>query len=572
MSSIDPGEPGSAPSGRRRRKAAILGVTAVLALAVVGYVVAAAALSGKVPPGTRVAGVGIGGLSPAAAESRLRREMAATAARPVTAEVAGKRVRLSPDAIGLSVDYPGTVAAAGGGWPSPAGVVRALLGTRELAPRVDVDEERLTVAVAELATTVDKPAREGRVSYRGLEPQAVLPRAGRALDQAEAARTLRAAYLQPDGPVPLPIGVVRPKVPASEVGRVADTTARTAVAAPVKLTNGSRQATLTPGQLAAHLRFASDGDGAMRPSFDAASVAVELQDDLIGADLAPKDAGFTIVNGKPRVVPAREGRGIDAAALGRSVADAVTGGGSRTVVVPVTRGKPRLTTEQARGLGVAEKVGSFTTAHPCCAPRVTNIHRIADIVDGHVVMPGETFSLNGVVGERDKARGFVEAPMILNGRYVNAVGGGVSQFATTMFNAVFFGGFQDVQHTPHSFYISRYPAGRESTVSYPQPDFRWRNDSPYGVLIKTSYTSTSLTVQFWSTKRFDIESQSSARYNVKGFATLTDSGPRCIPMTGVEGFAIDVWRIFRKDGEVVRKQKFHTVYTPEPSLTCGAGS
>ncbi|MFG1957372.1 VanW family protein [Nonomuraea sp. NPDC049028] len=227
-----------------------------------------------------------------------------------------------------------------------------------------------------------------------------------------------------------------------------------------------------------------------------------------------------------------------------------------------------MTTEAAKKLGIKEKVSSFTTRHPCCAPRVTNIHRIADIVDGYVVKPGETFSLNGLVGKRDKARGFVEAPMILNNRFVNDVGGGVSQFATTMFNAVFFGGFQDVQHTPHQYYISRYPAGRESTVSFPQPDFRWRNDSPYGVLIKTSYTGTSITVQFWSTKRYDIESQSSSRYQVKPITTITDSGPECIPMGGAEGFTIDVWRIFKENGKTVRKQQFHTVYAPEPRLTC----
>jgi vancomycin resistance protein YoaR len=106
-------------------------------------------------------------------------------------------------------------------------------------------------------------------------------------------------------------------------------------------------------------------------------------------------------------------------------------------------------------------------------------------------------------------------------------------------------------------------------VSYPQPDFRWRNDSPYGVLIKTSYTGMSVTVTFWSTKRYAIESQSSGRHDVRPFETTTDSGPKCIPMPGAEGFSIDVWRIFKQDGRVVRKQKFHSVYQPEPKLTCG---
>ncbi|MEV0390479.1 hypothetical protein, partial [Nonomuraea sp. NPDC050643] len=96
----------------------------------------------------------------------------------------------------------------------------------------------------------------------------------------------------------------------------------------------------------------------------------------------------------------------------------------------------------------------------------------------------------------------------------------------------------------------------------------WRNDSRYGVLIKTSYTGTSITVQFWSTRRFTVTSRSSPRYAVRSFPTLSESGPECIPMEGVEGFAIDVWRVFKRSGKEVRRQRFHTVYAPEPRLRC----
>jgi vancomycin resistance protein YoaR len=123
---------------------------------------------------------------------------------------------------------------------------------------------------------------------------------------------------------------------------------------------------------------------------------------------------------------------------------------------------------------VREVIGTYTSQHPCCAPRVQNIHAIADIVDGHVLQPGESFDLNAYVGPRDTARGFVEAPQILEGQFVNRVGGGVSQFATALFNAVFFSGLEDVTHTPHSYWIKRYPPGREATVSYPLPDLIFR--------------------------------------------------------------------------------------------------
>ncbi|MGW6498999.1 VanW family protein [Nonomuraea angiospora] len=551
-------------SAPRSRRVPIV-TAAVILVAVLGYAVPAISLSGKVPPGTRVDGVDIGGLAPESARSHLDRQLAQRVRQPMTLVAGGKRVQLTPTELGLDFDARATVEAAMAGAATPAGIARSLFGSRQLPPRVIVDEQRLAAGLAGLAKSVDTKPVQGGVRYQGLEPRAVLPKPGRALDRDAAAQAVRAAFAAGRDSVELKLQVTPPALTAVQVKEVASSTARTAVASPLTLASGGKQATVSREQLAAGLRFVADGKGGLRPSYDAGKIAADMAKSLLITP--PKDASFTIVKGKPKVVPSKPGHGADIKALGPAIAGAVAAG-SRRVDLPATARQPRVTTAEAAELGVKEQVSSFTTQYPCCAPRVTNIHTIANIVDGYVVQPGETFSLNDVVGKRDKARGFVEAPMILNNRFVNDVGGGVSQFATTMFNAVFFGGFQDVQHRAHQYYITRYPAGRESTVSYPQPDFRWRNDSRYGVLIKTSYTSTSVTVQFWSTKRYEIESQSSDRYNVKPVETLTEKGEDCIPMGGSEGFAIDVWRIFKKDGKVVRKQRFHTVYDPEPRLTC----
>ncbi|MGW3347897.1 VanW family protein [Nonomuraea rubra] len=545
----------------------LIALAVVLVVAVLAYAVPALLLSGKVPPGTRVDGVDIGGLPPEAARAQLDAGLRDRLERKLTLSAGGERKQLTPADLGLDFGTKATVEQAMAGAATPVGVLRSLFGTRQVQPVVSVDEQRLTAGLTSLAKSVDTKPVEGAIRYRGLEPRPVLPKPGRALDLGAASSAVRAAFAAGRTSAELDVREKPATLTADVVRRAATTTARTAVAAPLELATGDKKATVSREQLAAGLRFVNDGKGGLRPSFDASEVAPELAKALLIT--APKDASFKIVRGKPQVIPSRAGRGIDVKALGPAIAQAAADG-TRRVELPAAERQPRVTTAQAKKLGVREKVSSFTTRHPCCAPRVTNIHRIADIVDGYIVKPGETFSLNGVVGKRDKARGFVEAPMILNNRFVNDVGGGVSQFATTMFNAVFFGGFEDVQHRAHQYYISRYPAGRESTVSYPQPDFRWRNDSPYGVLIKTSYTSTSITVDFWSTERYEIESQSSGRYDIKPVTELTESGPDCIPMEGVEGFAIDVWRIFKKDGKVVRKQRFHTVYDPEPRLTCKA--
>ena len=147
---------------------------------------------------------------------------------------------------------------------------------------------------------------------------------------------------------------------------------------------------------------------------------------------------------------------------------------------------------------VLERVSRFTTYRNCCEPRVRNIQLMADAVDGYVVLPGEIFSINEVVGPRTRAKGYVEAPYLKDGKLACcAVGGGTSQFGTTIYNAIFWGGFEDIAHQPHSRYINRYPLGIEATLGYPNLDVKFRNDTDGIVVIRTSYTATSITVSLW---------------------------------------------------------------------------
>jgi vancomycin resistance protein YoaR len=151
-------------------------------------------------------------------------------------------------------------------------------------------------------------------------------------------------------------------------------------------------------------------------------------------------------------------------------------------------------------LGIVERVGTFTTRHPGGQPRVTNIHLAADALQGAVVEPGANFSLNGRLGPRTKAKGYVDAGVIYDGVMATDVGGGVSQLTTTLFNAAFFAGMELKSYQSHTLYIDRYPYGREATISYPSPDFVFRNPSPYGLLLWTSYDDTSITVSIYSTR------------------------------------------------------------------------
>lgn len=142
-----------------------------------------------------------------------------------------------------------------------------------------------------------------------------------------------------------------------------------------------------------------------------------------------------------------------------------------------------------------EVLARASTKFPCCEERVKNIRRIARLMNGVVVQPGESFSVNHFIGPRTEEKGFVKAPSILDLDYVETVGGGVSQFATTLYNALYDAGFPIIEHKPHSHYISRYPPGVEATLSWPGPDLSFKNDSEYPLLIKTTVSKDRVSVK-----------------------------------------------------------------------------
>ena len=185
-----------------------------------------------------------------------------------------------------------------------------------------------------------------------------------------------------------------------------------------------------------------------------------------------------------------------------TVADVLLAGmteDQQPVTLPAVPAPHPLGREWAESLGITEVVGEFTTNFKAGQDRVINIARISELTRGAVIEPGQRFSVNEYVGPRTMNKGFVPAGMILNGVFVDSVGGGVSQYATTVFNAVFFAGLDFISYQSHTIYLSRYPYGREATVSYPAPDLVFENNTPYGVMLWPTTTGTSITVKLYST-------------------------------------------------------------------------
>ena len=311
--------------------------------------------------------------------------------------------------------------------------------------------------------------------------------------------------MAPEG-LPFTVEVKRAPVPPrfglDEAQRLADEGER--LAAPgLPVSAGGTSATVPASTIRSWLTSVVEPDRLRLTVDTQGKVPETLQELLPNAGKPAVDAGFTVRGGSVVITPSATGTGCcapeAAAAVERALLNRSPGG--EPVQLPLRTIAPKRTEEAARALGIKEQVGTFTTNHPGGAPRVANIHRIADAVRGQVIEPGATFSVNGVVGPRTAAKGYVSAPIIdAEGKFSDAVGGGVSQFATTMFNAAFFAGLDIPAYGMHGLYIDRYPYGREATLNYPGLDLKLRNNTPHGVLIWTSYTDTSITVTLYSTK------------------------------------------------------------------------
>ncbi|MER7272201.1 VanW family protein [Micromonospora carbonacea] len=563
--------PGAGPTRRSRRLRVLLAAgvgTAVLAT--VGGV-GAYAYAGDVPRGTTVLGTELGGRSRTDAIRELRAELerAGTPHTPLRVTVGEKTLEFAPADVGLAVDVEATVDAAAKAQAHP---VSRLVGSRAVDPVVTVDPARLDAALRKAAGDQTREWTVPAIIFTGTTPKPVRPKSGLALDPQRSAQAVRAGWLSGQ-PVTVPLVENTPATSAEEVDRLVAELARPAVAAPVTLDTDKGSVTIPPAAIARSLRFTADDAGKLTPRVDVKRLRAALGDKLDAIETEPRDARMTVTGGKPKPVEGKPGQQLDSAALSRDLLAVLPRTDDRKVTGRLTETQPELTTEKLAGLGIVERVSRFTTHFTggLSSPRSQNIVQIAKDVDGTVVLPGETFSLNGHTGERGYAQGYRDAPVILDGKLVPGVGGGTSQFTTTLFNATYYAGLEDVEHKPHSYWFSRYPPVIESTIFWPNLDFKFRNNTKYGVLIDTSTTASSVTVSIWSTKIYDsVKTEYGPRRDVTKPKTIhLKPGPSCIPSNGIDGFTQDAFRVIKKDGKVVKREKFTWRYLAEPRYVCG---
>lgn len=560
-------------------------VFAALLLLPLGIFAIADALNdGEIAPNVAAAGVPIGGLSPADALETLRSHERTLRQTPAPFRVLDTDLDLDPGLLGLAMDEESAVAMAqtarrgGGFFDRFAAWVRSFSTTVEVPTEMTWD----TAALEGIFTSwedvaIGQPANQGgiRVVDGVVEPE--YPVEGLGLDRPVARRLVAASLVVADRTRQvIPTAALIPRVTIADVDA--------AVAEGTRMIDGP--VTLAAEDPELVVEFDRPALGAMLTStvpaaeparvelgFDEESLLAFLEPRRDEIEQPPRDAAFLVLSdGSVTLREGRRGTVLNAALVAQRLAE-VSVGRDRGVFPFAPGDRPAFTNAEARAMQPIELMSSFTTEYACCQPRVTNIKTIAAAINNTIVWPGETFSLNDAAGRRTEEKGYVEAPMILEGEIVDDVGGGVSQYATTFYNAVFFGCYEDVTHTPHSFYFTRYPEGREATISWTVPDLRFRNDSDALILVKSYASDNAVTVAFYGNNGGrDCTADLSERRDFTEPTTRYEAdsgvspGSEILADSGSEGWTIDVSRTITYGDDSTSTQTWTHRYLARPTI------
>ena len=249
-----------------------------------------------------------------------------------------------------------------------------------------------------------------------------------------------------------------------------------------------------------------------------------------------------------------------------------------TISLVTTNTPTSLSFDDALSLDLIQEISTYTTTYlnrETSKNRVHNIHLAADKLNNSIVKAnGGRWSFHETAGECNAEAGFLGAGAIVEGEHFDAVGGGICQVATTVFNSVYESGFPVITRHNHTLRMTNYPDGRDAAVSYPDLDLIWENDSTSDVLVCCSYTDTSLTVTLYgvdpgytvSTKTGDWVEGEAYRTRVECDESMAE-GASYVETKGVNGSSISVYRtVSDASGKVIREDTFTSNYDPETEV------
>ncbi|TGD33328.1 hypothetical protein EB835_00520 [Brevibacterium sp. S22] len=572
----NPGGPD--PSGSDARKKTIWPFILLAVLVLAAIYIAIGFFSGRVlTPGTTVAGIDIGGKSATNAETTLRNELRDEAEKGIVLKAGEPTAKVDPDKAGITFDAEATVDRVTGFSLDPTVIWHRLFGEDEVAPVIHVDEKKFDEATSKVTESLAVEPTDAELEFDKTAPKIKDGKKGQTVDSADVRTAIDEHWLRADDALPVRPTSIDPDITTAEAEDMADGFAKDAVSKDLTITaKPAKDAdsevkggdlTVSPKTVAKTLTFKAE-DSKLTPVFD----KDELQKSVLAANKdigrPAEDACFEIKDGKPQVVPSRDGIGIKADELTTAVTDSINGKDDKPTVT-LSSVKPDFTTKDAKKADVSDTISHFSTGYSSEPNRDTNLRVASKKVSGTVLQPGEQFSLNEALGQRTAANGYKPAGVISEGQMKEDYGGGVSQVSTTLFNAAFFAGFGLDEHQAHSRYISRYPEGRESTLDWSSIDMKFTNNSKTPVVLDMYLKDGEVHAKVFGAKKYEVSADASDRFDHTSPGSVTESGSSCTPQSPKGGWSIRITRTLKDiaSGKTT-KDGFTTVYRPVNEVEC----
>ena len=590
---------------------ALQALAVVLAIAVVVIAVLWFIQRDRVLPNTFVASVDVGGMTEVEVRAAIEPLAEERQQTPVTFTFEDEQYEVTPEQVGYEIDVDQAVQAAlERGREGLPGDIGARIGAYRRTANIDLAQQPHHDGIREwtesLADELDRDEVRGDVQ---IDPETADVTVERPIGGVEVDReatfelVLNAFRAEPDDdeeveveddPFELPADTTDKPIADDDIDALAQQ-AEAAVDGPLTLHEGGRELTLDTADIA-NLIAIEEVEGGQTGTTLALEVSEERVEETIADtasstfNISPVESTYTADREPPEqfdeqgdttyepepvsvgVEPGSDGVRFDAATAAAQLQDLVREG-AREAELELEVWEPELGPDDAEQWQPTHAIGTFTTYYQPDQDRNDNIQLLADELDGTTVLPDQSFSINDISGPRTCERGYVPAATIVQGEFVDTCGGGTSQVGTTVLNAAFFAGVQLDQWQAHSLYVSRYPIGREATLSYPALDVKFTNNTDGVVVVKTAHDDESITVTLLGVPRAEaVSAEHSDPFDQSDYGTEIrsasdlNSGQERVIQQGAEGFTVTVDRIIQLGNGDEETQEIRTVYRPQNAI------
>jgi vancomycin resistance protein YoaR len=463
-------------------------------------------------------GQAVGGLSPDEARQKASVATHALADRSLTVTFEAEHWTATAADLGYGYDVDAAVTQAfaiGHDSPPWAGLAAQFTLMRQPADldvRLIADNGRLAAWILDIAAQINRPLREANLSVAGSEVRVDPGQAGRRLDVAALQQAVDgwAASGVASAELPLPVTIQPLTRESAQLDSAAQQLRAVLSDTPVRLELDGQAWELPSASVRDALSWSLPAPPSteLNVSLDAAKLRPAIASLAKAVDRQPQDAQLAwspagVVAQKPSL----DGRQLDVDATLAAIAQAVKQP-ARRAQLAVKTAPAKLSSANLSALGIKELV-SEGKSNFSYSPyeRIVNVKKMASLLNGVVLAPGEEFSFNKVMGDIDQSEGWAEGLVIMGGRTVPGLGGGICQVSTTTFRGAFWAGLPITERHDHDYPVPYYTQGGyaegfDATVWSPDLDLKFRNDTPGYLLIQTTIdpARSNLTVSFYGTK------------------------------------------------------------------------